>query len=153
MPLKIAVPNKGRLMEETLELLRDVGVRVPRQTDRTLIATTNGADNFKELEALRADVFGPQRDEMGSASFSLESGRPYLERHFKDVAVHPGTDILRVTDAQDVVNFIRSYPPGDTATEDQIKHLDAELAQRMAAQGNVFPITRTPGYMVARNPR
>ena len=39
MPLKIAVPNKGRLMEETLELLRDVGLRVPRQTDRTLIAT------------------------------------------------------------------------------------------------------------------
>ena len=35
MPLKIAIPNKGRLMEETVDLLRGVGLRVPRSTDRT----------------------------------------------------------------------------------------------------------------------
>ena len=42
MPLKIAVPNKGRLMEETVELLRSIGLRLPRSPERTLIASTNG---------------------------------------------------------------------------------------------------------------
>jgi hypothetical protein len=98
-------------------------------------------------------VLRPPGGVPGSGSFSLESGRPYLERHFATVGVHPGTDILRVTDAQDVVNFIRSYPPGDEASEDQLQRLDAELAARMAAQGGVFPITRIAGYLVARGPK
>jgi len=136
--------DKERAVSEIARVLKPGGV---------LIATTNGADNFRELDALTVDVFNPPGGLMGSGSFSLESGRPWLERHFKEVTVHPGTDILRVTDPQDVVNFIRSYPPGDTATEDQLQRLDAELAKRMAAQGNVFPITRIAGYMVARNPR
>jgi len=136
--------DKDRAVAEIARVLKRGGV---------LVATTNGNDNFRELEALRAHIFGPQRDEMGSGSFSLETGRPYLERHFADVAAHPGTDVLRVTDGQDVVNFIRSYPPGDSASEEQLRRLDAELAARMKAQGGVFPITRIAGYLVARDPR
>jgi ATP phosphoribosyltransferase len=68
MPLKIAVPNKGRLMEETLELLRDVGVRVPRQTDRTLIATTNGG-KYQVLFARAADI--PGFVELGAADVGV----------------------------------------------------------------------------------
>jgi SAM-dependent methyltransferase len=136
--------DKDRAVSEIARVLKPGGV---------LIATTNGANNFTELEALTAHVFGVQQHELGSGSFSLETGRPYLERHFATVTAHPGTDILRVTDGQDVINFIRSYPPGIDATEDQLKQLEAELAARMAAQGGVFPITRTAGYLVARGPR
>ena len=68
MPLKIAVPNKGRLMEETLELLRDVGVRVPRQTDRTLIATTNGG-KYQVLFTRAADI--PEYVEIGAADVGV----------------------------------------------------------------------------------
>jgi ATP phosphoribosyltransferase len=67
-PLKIAVPNKGRLMEETLELLRDVGLRVPRQTDRTLIATTNGG-KYQVLFARAADI--PEFVELGAADVGV----------------------------------------------------------------------------------
>lgn len=42
MPLKIAIPNKGRLAEEAVEVLRGAGIRAPRAADRTLMATTNG---------------------------------------------------------------------------------------------------------------
>jgi ubiquinone/menaquinone biosynthesis C-methylase UbiE len=135
--------DKDRAVSQIARVLKPGGI---------LIATTNGAGNFKELEALRHDIFHPQ-DTLGSGSFSLESGRPYLERHFDDVTVHPGTDILRVTEAQDVVNFIRSYPPGDEATADQLQRLDTALATRMAAQGGIFCITRIAGYMVARGPK
>ncbi|HLY10601.1 MAG TPA: ATP phosphoribosyltransferase [Planctomycetota bacterium] len=68
MPLKIAVPNKGRLMEETLDLLRDVGVRVPRQTDRTLIATTNGG-KYQVLFTRAGDI--PEYVEIGAADVGV----------------------------------------------------------------------------------
>jgi len=134
--------DKDRAVSEIARVLKPGG---------TLIATTNGADNFHELETLTRHIFG--RNEMGAGSFTLESGRPYLENHFKEVAVHPGTDTLRVTDGQDVINFIRSYPPGIDATETQLQQLDTELAARMNAQDNTFPITRVAGYMVARGPK
>ncbi len=68
MTLKIAVPNKGRLMEETLELLRDVGVRVPRNTDRTLIATTNGG-KYQILFTRAGDI--PEYVEIGAADVGV----------------------------------------------------------------------------------
>jgi len=55
MTLKIAVPNKGRLMEDTLDLLRSIGVRVPHSTDRTLVANTNGG-RYQILFARAQDI-------------------------------------------------------------------------------------------------
>jgi ATP phosphoribosyltransferase len=68
MPLKIAVPNKGRLMEETLDLLRAIGIRVPRSTDRTLIATTNGGKY--QILFTRADDI-PEFVEIGAADVGI----------------------------------------------------------------------------------
>ncbi len=118
-----------------------------------LIATTNGNDALKELTDLTEAVFGPMPKDFGHASFSLESGEPILRRHFADVTVHASTDILRVTDAQDVVNYVCSFPPGDGAPEPLLQKLKRELATRMAAQGGVFPVTRVVGYLVARGPK
>ena len=42
MPLKIAIPNKGRLSEETVDLLRAVGIRIPRGAGRTLAVSADG---------------------------------------------------------------------------------------------------------------
>jgi ATP phosphoribosyltransferase len=68
MPLKIAVPNKGRLMDETVDLLRAVGIRVPRQTDRTLIATTNGG-RYQVLFTRAQDI--PEFVEIGAADVGI----------------------------------------------------------------------------------
>jgi ATP phosphoribosyltransferase len=68
MPLKIAVPNKGRLMDETLDLLRAVGLRVPRTPDRTLIATTNGG-KYQVLFARAQDI--PEFVEIGAADVGV----------------------------------------------------------------------------------
>jgi len=110
-------PDKDRAAGEIARVLKPGGL---------LIATTNGDANFVELEAVTEHVFGPMPDEMRSTSFSLESGRPILERHFADVTVHAATDMLRVTDGQDVIAFIRSYPPGIEATAEQVRQLDTE---------------------------
>jgi ATP phosphoribosyltransferase len=55
-------------MEETLDLLRDVGVRVPRNTDRTLIATTNGG-KYQVLFTRAADI--PEFVELGAADVGV----------------------------------------------------------------------------------
>ncbi len=68
MPLKIAIPNKGRLMEETVDLLRAIGLRVPRQNDRTLIATINGG-RYQVLFTRAADI--PEFVEIGAADVGI----------------------------------------------------------------------------------
>ena len=45
--LRIALPNKGRLMDETRELFQDAGLEVRASSDRALIASLGG-----EFEAL-----------------------------------------------------------------------------------------------------
>lgn len=67
-PLKIAVPNKGRLMEETLELFRSIGLKVPRSADRTLIANVNGGA-YQILFARAADI--PEYVEIGAADVGV----------------------------------------------------------------------------------
>ncbi len=68
MPLKIAIPNKGRLMEETVQLLRSVGLRVPRSADRTLIASTNGG-KYQVLFTRARDI--PEFVEVGAADAGI----------------------------------------------------------------------------------
>lgn len=55
MVLKIAVPNKGRLSESTIDLLKQAGLRLDYSHERSLFATTaNG--RFKVLFLRAADI-------------------------------------------------------------------------------------------------
>lgn len=68
MPLKIATPNKGRLMEDTIELLRSVGVRVPRNIDRTLIAPA-GDGRYQVVYTRAQDI--PEFVEAGATDVGI----------------------------------------------------------------------------------
>ncbi|HXC55468.1 MAG TPA: class I SAM-dependent methyltransferase [Rhizomicrobium sp.] len=133
-------PDKDLAVAQIVRVLKPGGA---------LIVTTNGSETMAELNALSHAIFGTPQYDLGSGSFSLESGAPILRRHFQRVEVTATTDILNVTDAQDIVNYLRSFPPGDEADEASLRALDSELAARMSAQGGVFPITRIAGHMVA----
>jgi ubiquinone/menaquinone biosynthesis C-methylase UbiE len=135
--------DKDRAISEIARALRP---------DGRLIVTTNGAETMKELKDLSHTVFGRLPYDLGAASFSLENGTPILRKYFQKVEVKELEDFLRVTDAQDIVNYLRSFPPGEDADETMLQNLDKELASRMGAQGGVFPVTRIAGYMVASGP-
>jgi SAM-dependent methyltransferase len=137
-------PDKDKAVAEIARVLKP---------DGKLIVTTNGTHTMRELNALSHTVFGTPPYDFGSAPFSLESGEPILFRHFRNVDVKATTDVLRITDAQDIVNYFRSFPPGDRADEDTLRTLDRELASSMQAQDGVFPVTRIAGYMVASGRR
>lgn len=68
MALKIAVPNKGRLSEETVELLRSIGLRIPRGVDRALVASTNGG-KYQVLFTRAQDI--PEFVEIGAADVGI----------------------------------------------------------------------------------
>jgi SAM-dependent methyltransferase len=136
-------PDRERAVSEIARVLRPEGA---------LIVTTNGAETMKELTALSNTVLGAP-PHSGSAPFSLESGRPILGKYFQNVEVKEMTDVLRVTDARDVINYLTSFPPGDEAGEATLESLNRELASRMAAQGGVFPVTRVAGIIVASGRR
>lgn len=68
MPLRIAVPNKGRLFEETSDLLRAVGVRIPRASDRALAVTADGG-KYRILYARAEDI--PGFVEAGAADLGI----------------------------------------------------------------------------------
>jgi SAM-dependent methyltransferase len=137
-------PDKARAVAEIARVLRP---------DGTLIATTNGTDTMKELKELSHAIFGAPPYDLGAASFSLEIGEPILSRYFQNVEVKEMIDVLCVTDARDIVNYLRSFPPGDEAGETTLRNLDRELAFRMGAQGAAFSVTRIAAAMVARRPK
>lgn len=68
MTLKIAIPNKGRLMEDTAEALRAIGLRVPHALDRSLVV--NAADGRVQILLTRArDI--PEFVEIGAADAGI----------------------------------------------------------------------------------
>jgi ATP phosphoribosyltransferase len=67
MTVKIAVPNKGRLFEEALELLRDSGIRVVRPDNR-LVETVNRG-RYQVLFVRAQDI--PSFVESGSVDVGL----------------------------------------------------------------------------------
>jgi ATP phosphoribosyltransferase len=68
MTLKIAIPNKGRLAEETVDALRAIGLRVPRSSDRSLIASVNGG-KYQVLFTRAQDI--PEFVEFGAADLGI----------------------------------------------------------------------------------
>src|SRR5262245_8255746 len=68
MTLKIAIPNKGRLMEETVDLLRSIGIRIPHDAGRTLVANANGG-RYQVLYSRAADI--PEYVEIGAADVGI----------------------------------------------------------------------------------
>ena len=68
MTLRIAIPNKGRLMEETIDTLRSIGLRVPHNIDRTLMATVN--EGKYQVLFTRADDI-PEYVSIGAADVGI----------------------------------------------------------------------------------
>ena len=59
-------------------------------------------------------------------------------------------DELRVTDPADVVAYLTSFPPGDSAGPEDQTRLQRLTDAAFAASGGLFPVVRDTGYMIAR---
>ncbi len=80
MPLRIAIPNKGRLNEDALRLLRAIGLKVRGTGARTLMASADGG-RYQILFARAQDI--PEFVDIGACDLGItgldlvaEYGRP-----------------------------------------------------------------------------
>jgi SAM-dependent methyltransferase len=138
------VPDPARAVAELARVLRHDGI---------VIAATNGPHHLVELWDIRAEVFGPAfaADE-GVDVFGPGSGSPILDQWFDHVQWREYNDELRCTDADDVVAFITSAPPGEDASAEQLEQLQQVVRSRFDTRG-VFTVSRDTGVFLCRDPR
>jgi SAM-dependent methyltransferase len=117
-----------------------------------LVAATNGRGHMRELGALLDAVgLGVARWDHVEA-FGLESGVEPTGRHFDDVAVERCPNVLAVTDARAVLDYVRSMGSLRRGGADGA---GAEILERVTDaidRDGAFRITTDAGVITARKP-
>jgi SAM-dependent methyltransferase len=133
-------PNPSSALREIARVLRPGG---------TLMASTNGPGHLEELYAVDATVFGSSSARNNNALvFGSISGIDLLQEHFEETVWRRYEDVLLCTEADDVVAYLTSVPPGETATPQQLAALNAEVRGRMS--GGVFVVSKNTGVFIAK---
>jgi len=115
--------------------------------DGMALISTNGANSMNEADSLRQSAFGAEGPVI---DFTLESAPPLLEAQFSNIELRRNGDVLRVTDQEDIYNYLTSFPPGDSAPENELQLLRQQIAERFAAGNGVLPITVETGIFRCR---
>lgn len=120
--------------------------------DGTAIVATNGFAHMRELWSIRADVFGVADGDATISAFGADGGFADLRAHFGDIRWQAFADRLVCTDRADVVAYLSSSPPGDTASADGIANLSAIIDRAFAAEGGTLTVTKDVGCFVCSSP-
>jgi SAM-dependent methyltransferase len=137
-------PNPSQALAEIHRVLRPGG---------TLVASTNGPNHLRELFEIKAAVFGTSRRGTRADPFGSHTGRALLEQHFSDIEWRQFDDGLACTKVEDVVAYLTSTPPGEDASQEELKRLWAETEKRIDRGGGVLKITKDTGLFLARRAR
>ena len=119
------MPDRGRALREFARVLEPSG---------RLFATTNGENSEAEISGL-VEAFNRLHGGVLAAwpkmNFTLESGKPELEVHFKQVELHRYHQVLRVTEAEPLAAYIMSIQAPDATTRAKlIEYLRGIIAAR-----------------------
>ena len=139
------VPDLDRAIKEIARVLKPGG---------TLYATTLGAGNFKELfDLLHAFepsfVFG---QEALTDAFGLETGEAKLRGCFAEVEIRRYPDGLHVTQAQPLVDYVRSLQGIGNVTEifeGEKAELFGRYFEDIIARDGAIDISKDAGMLVA----
>jgi SAM-dependent methyltransferase len=120
------------------------------QRGGVLLAATNGPAHLREVDDMCAEVFGEREQRKYSDRFGAHNGAAMLAPHFASVEWRAHDGDLVSTDPDDVLAYMRSYPPGDRATDAELDRLRTKIRGRFAAGDGALRITRQTGVFVCR---
>ncbi|HEY4200638.1 MAG TPA: class I SAM-dependent methyltransferase [Devosiaceae bacterium] len=115
----------------------------------TLAVTTNGAGNLREMYALTT-VLGSAPVDPSAVTFGYDIAQRLMGLQFGNVGMteHPAS--LRVTEAEDVFLALTSYPPGDGASQSQLKALREAIDAAFGRGNGVLEIHKEAGLFLSR---
>jgi SAM-dependent methyltransferase len=117
----------------------------------TLLVTTNGIDNMRELYRLTT-VFGSPPTDPAALAFGLDRAQQLMRDQFGNASLSVHPQAMRVTDPEVVYLALTSYPPGDAAPADQQAAFRAAIDKAFAAGGGALDVTKQSGVITARKP-
>jgi SAM-dependent methyltransferase len=135
------VPDPSQAVGELRRVLRDDGV---------LIAATNGPSHLRELDEISTEVFGPRDGPRSNEAFGAHNGAEILGAHFASVEWFSYDGDLVCTNADDVVAYLVSFPPGERATDDELRRLADVVARRLTEGDGALRVTKETGVFVGR---
>lgn len=138
------LPDPARGVAQLARVLRPGG---------TAYIATNGRRHMRELWTIRSEVFGVDPIDRTVEVFGVETGLPILRDHFEDVDYHHYPDQLRCTSEDDVLAYVRSTPPGETASDEEIAKLRRRIRDAMDSGAGTIAITKDTGCFICRGPR
>lgn len=127
------VEDAGRALDEMARVLRPGGLAA---------VTTNGEDNLGALFDLGSRAFGGAPRDPAARIFGPGRALELFGERFDDVALHRFQDVYVITDADDIVQYLTSYPPGNRAGEAEITAVGRLVAARLDEAGGVLNVAR-----------
>ncbi len=135
------VPNLQKAISEVYRVLKSGG---------RFYTTTTGINGMGEYLHNVLREFNPSIDAFGenAISFTLENGASVLGSEFTDIQLHEYENVLKVTDVNDIVDYILSTTTMSGVDEIQVEGLDLFLEQWKDEDG-VIVIPKPAGMFVA----
>jgi SAM-dependent methyltransferase len=115
-----------------------------------LVAATNGRGHMPELASLLDAVGLEARRWAHVEAFGLESGVAPVERRFDDVRVERHTNVLAVTDAHAVLDYVDSLPASRPSKRRSAADEILRLVQREIDVEGAFRISTDAGIITGR---
>lgn len=134
-------PDPDRAVAELARVLRP---------DGTLLAATNGSGHMEEMNDAIAEVFGSHGGGLFHA-FGIDTGEARLRERFASITWHAYDNDLLVDDPAAAIAYGLSFPPGETADDEQAAAF-ARAIDRRLVDGRLRIRTRA-GAFVCSGPR
>ena len=134
-------PDPDRAVAELARVLRP---------DGTLLAATNGSGHMREMNEAIAEVFGAKPEGLDQV-FGIDTGEARLRECFGRITWHAFDNDLVVDDPAAAIAYGLSFPPGETASDEQAAAF-ARAIDRRFVDGQLRIRTRA-GVFVCAGPR
>ncbi|MCX5497032.1 class I SAM-dependent methyltransferase [Kaistia dalseonensis] len=114
-----------------------------------LAVTTNGIGNMREIYALTTRL-GSAPIDPAAAAFGFDDAKRLMRAAFGNVTASEHPAHLRVTEPEDLILAMTSFPPGDRASEAELQSFRGAVAEAFDAGGGVLESAKETGLFISR---